>query len=519
MLTTLNNGRHELWGGTFPNYFESYTNQALAVPLSSLEEVNVWAKVAKTVEWIIALGGAPKNARQGAARYITLSMLKSLLDVTKIPQEINRLADPRLVAGCVELMASVESLFGYEYGYVCFRILNLAISACMLKRVGRLDTTIQRMSSASKSHLIFWEEAAGFVNWDIRRGGRIALGLCLVFTADALDRLIELLHVNQKQYFIVAKILQSMGLSGLMLILRAHIQVGGVPISSKTSSGDLVESLVQPYSRLLWRYLLAVPVSIKHEARAVYEIHIYITSWARFRDSHFIDVEDSRNLLQALNECLLVPSTARLMGAMILLRFVEPLVVPGCEDLVPTLVERSLRLMWSSIIEDGPDSSTAPVLVTSVLRYIRYIFQEIKPKTFRHQPWISKLFDAVVGEGLIDLVLRVLVAAPDFIPGQQDLTERLYNIAPEVYEELAHLAPTPYLTQRLNDSGALVEWQKYTNHFFGAGEVLRASSSSSIRSTSKTCGEVIIHTLKAVLAKKGTGTIYPGLFCSLARAP
>ncbi|EUC58858.1 hypothetical protein RSOL_282250 [Rhizoctonia solani AG-3 Rhs1AP] len=424
MLTTLNNDRHALWGRAFPNYFESYTYQALAVPrsLAALEVANVLAKAAKTIQWIIALGKAPRNARQGAARYITLSMLKSVLHATKIPQEITRLADPGLIEGCVELMASVEPLFGYEYGYVCFRILNLAISACMLKRVGRLDTTIQRMSSASESLLVLWEDTAALVYWDIRRGGRIALGLCLVFTADALDRLMELLHINQKQYFIVLKVLQSMGLSGLMLILRGHIQVGGVEIMNNTRRGDLVESHIQPYSRLLWRYLLAVPQYIEHESQAVYEIHIHVTYWARFRDAHFIDIEDSRNLLQALNEYLLLPSTSRLVGAMILLRFVEPLVVPGCEDLVPTLVERSLRLMWNSILDDGPSTSTARVLVTSVLTSIRYIFQEIKPKTFSHQKWIVKLVDAIFDESLTDLVLRVLVASPDFVPGQQGTT-------------------------------------------------------------------------------------------------
>ncbi|CAE6476526.1 unnamed protein product [Rhizoctonia solani] len=507
MSTIPNIEFHGLWGRTFPNYFESYTNQALAVPLSAPDELDLRAKAAEIIQWIVILGAAPKNITQGLAKLIPMSMLKLVLEATKIPEEISRLANPRLVAGCVELMASVEPLFGYERGYVCFRILNLAISACMLKRAGRLDTILQRMSSVSESHLLFWEDTAALAQWDIRRGGRIALGLCPDFTANALDRLIELLHVNQKQYFITLKALGSMGLSGLMLILRAHIQVERVPISSNTNSGDLVESLVQPYSRLLWRYLLVVP-SIKHESQAIYEIHVHITHFARCRDSYFIDVEDSRNLLQALNEYLVSSSTIRLAGGMILLRFVEPLVVPGCEDLVPVLVERSLRLMWSSILDDGPGSSTVQTLVTNALTCIRYIFQEIRPKTFSHQQWIVKLVDAIIDESLTDLVLRVLVAAPDFIPGQQDVIERLYHVASQVYEELVHIAPKSYLTLRLNDSGTLVDWQKYIFHFIGAGDVLRPTASSSLHSISKACGEVIIHTVVAVFAKEGTSKVY-----------
>ncbi|KAG8756206.1 hypothetical protein FRC11_005474, partial [Ceratobasidium sp. 423] len=497
MLTTLNNAPHELLGSAFPDYFKSYTNEALAVPLSLSEETNVRAKAAKTVDWIIALGGAPKGAGKEAARYITFSMLRSILDATKIPEEIKRLADPRLVAGCVELMAPMESLFGYECGYVCFRILNFAINACLLKLAGRLDDTIRRMGLASDSLLLFWGDSATEVYLDLQRTETIALRLCTAFTPDVLDQLVELLHANQKQYFIVLRVLQSVGLSGLMLILRAHIQDGGIETPGNMHGGALNESLMHSYSRLLWRYLLAVPVFIKHEAQAVYQIHLHVTYWARFRDSHYIDIEDSRNLLQALNERLLSSRMLHLTGAMILLRFVEPLVVPGCEDLIPTLVERSLRLMWSSILNDGPGTNTARTLVGGFLTSIRYILQEVEPKYLKQQKWIVELVECIIDEGLTDLVLRVLVAAPDFVPGQQGATERLYDAASEFYEELLYVVPKSYLALRLNNSGVLADWRKYANHFFGAGTALQASSSSSLRSTRKACGEVVIHMLLA----------------------
>ncbi|CAE6417129.1 unnamed protein product [Rhizoctonia solani] len=482
MLTALNNDRHGFWGRSFPGYFKSYTNQAVATPLSPLEEPQVRTKAAKTVEWIIALGRTPRGDRHGAARYITLSMLKSILDATKIPEEIKRLADLRLIPGCVGLITSVEPVFGYEYGYVCFRILNFAIGACLLKQIGRLDDTIERMRSASDGHLVFWSDAAAVVYWDIRHAGRIILGLCLIFTEDSLDRLMNLLHDNQKQYFIVLKALESMGLSGLMLTLRAHIQVRGVVMSNKTKCGDLVESRIQPYSRLLWRYLLSVPTFIEHEVQAVYEIHIDVTYWARFRESYFIDVEDSRNLLQALNEKLVTSSMTQLTRGMILLRFVEPLVVPGCENLVPTLVERCLRLMWNAIENNDTCSSTARVVITTVLMSIRYIFQEIKPKSFDHQQWIVQLVDTIINESPTDLILRVLITAPDFVPGQQDVTERLCNIASEFYEDLVYLVPRSYFISRLRDSGVLADWHKYVNHFLGE-DTLEAPTGRSLCSS------------------------------------
>ncbi|CAE6476539.1 unnamed protein product [Rhizoctonia solani] len=142
MLTIPNIEFHGLWGRTFPNYFESYTNQALAVPPSTPDELDLRAKAAEIIQWIVILGAAPKNITQGLAKLIPMSMLKLVLEATKIPEEISRLANLRLVAGCVELMAFVGLLFGYERGYVCFRIRNLAISACMLKRARRSDNTI-----------------------------------------------------------------------------------------------------------------------------------------------------------------------------------------------------------------------------------------------------------------------------------------------------------------------------------------------------------------------------------------
>ncbi|KDN34755.1 hypothetical protein RSAG8_12164, partial [Rhizoctonia solani AG-8 WAC10335] len=390
----------------------------------------------------------------------------------------------------------------------------------MVKQAGRLDHTVGRMRLASESLLLFWGDSATEAYLDLERKKTIAPGLCAAFTAAVLDRLLELLHVNQKQYFIVLKELQSMGLSGLMLVLRAHIQVGGIETPSNMHGGAMTEGLMQPYSRLLWRYLLAVPVFIEHEAKAVYEIHLTVTYWARFRDSHFVDIEDSRNLLQALNERLLSSRMIHLTGALILLRFVEPLVVPGCEDLIPTLVERSLRLMWSSILNDGPGTNTARALVGGFLTSIRYIFQEVEPKSFNHQPWIVNLIDCIIDESLTDLVLRVLVAAPDFVPDQQDPTERLYNVASEFYEELVYIAPKSYLTLRLNDAEVLADWHKYANHFFGAGDALQAPPSSSLHSTRKGCGEVVMHTLMAVLDKNCMNKLYPtGASCDNPRCP
>ncbi|EUC58859.1 hypothetical protein RSOL_282260 [Rhizoctonia solani AG-3 Rhs1AP] len=515
MLTTLNNERHGHWGRAFPDYLESYTNQALAVPTPPPDEPTMRVK-AVTIDMIDALGWVLNGVGKMAAKHISLSMLKSILDASKNPEGMKELANPKLVAGCVELLGVVEPLFGYEYGYVCFRILNLAIGACMLRKAGQLGDTLGRMSLASESYSVFWADCAVVVYSDLQGKGAVSLGLCAAFTADVLDRLVELLYANQKQYFIILKELQSMGLSGLMLVLRAHIQDGGVETPSNMHGGALNERFKQPYSRLLWRYLLAVPVFIEHEAQAAYEIHLYVTYWARFRDSHFVDLEDSRNLLQAFNERLLSTRMVHLTGVMILMRFVEPLVVRGCEDLIPTLVERSLRLMWSSVINDGPDTSTARALVGNLLTCIRYILQEVEPKSFKYQQWIVDLVDCIIDEGLTDLVLRVLVAAPDFVPDQLDATERLYNAASEFYEELVYIAPKSYLTLRLNDSGTLTDWQKYITHFFGAGDI---SQESALRSTRKGCGEVIVHTLMAVLDKSHMDRHPVSASCDNPRCP
>ncbi|CUA72863.1 hypothetical protein RSOLAG22IIIB_10376 [Rhizoctonia solani] len=341
MSTALNNDRHAFWGLPFPDYFELYTNQALAVPLSPSEETNVLATATKTIELIIALSDLPEGSRQEATGYITLSMLKSILDATKIPKEIKKLADPRLVAGCMELMASVEPLFGYEYGYICFRILNLAANACILKVAGRLDSTIRQMEHASDDLLLFWSNSAAEVYSDLKRRAMIALVLCNAFTLDAVGGLIHLLHANQKQYFILLKELQSMGLSGLMFVLRAYIQIGGV-----------------------------------------------------------------------------------------------------------------------------------------------------------------------------------LVAAPDFVPNEQDTTERLCNIAAEFYEGLVYVAPRSYLVLRLEESGALADWYKYANHFFGAGDALRAPTNSALRSIPKACGQVIIQILLAIHDKKHVNELYSiGGSCDNPRCP
>ncbi|KAG8689729.1 hypothetical protein FRC11_000941, partial [Ceratobasidium sp. 423] len=471
MPVSLNNGIHPHLGRHIPQYFDSYTNEAIAAPVVPSQETQLRVNAIKTINNLILLGRLQEGTMGELLNQVTLPLLLSVLELIKLPNEVKRLAEPKLVAGCVELMVSVEHPFAYEYGYVCFRILNLALNACILKHTGNLNNTVTRLSLApvAEANSIFWSESAEQVLLDLIREGEIGRALCLEITGSVLNRLLDTLHVNQKEFFIVSRDIRSMGLSGLMLILRVLFQLQGVgmPMPVRVAMSN---RLVQPYSRVLWRYLLVVPGFIDNEPQAIFQVHLQITSLAKFKDKHFIDVEDSRNLLQALNERLDRSPWIQFAEAVILLRFVEPLVVPGCEDLLPTLVERSIRIMWNSITKVEKEDAEPLTILGGYLLCFRDIFRVLKPRSFTHQPWIVSLVGYFIEGDLLELILRVAVTAPDFIPIRRGPAEMLTVASVEVFEGLVELAPNPYVVQRLRSSDRFSDWFKYHDYFYDTAD-------------------------------------------------
>ncbi|KEP46277.1 hypothetical protein V565_208170, partial [Rhizoctonia solani 123E] len=338
-------------------------------------------------------------------------MLENLLDVVNAPEELNRLADPRIIAGCVSLMAIMN--LSYEYGYISFRILVLALNCCLLKHVGDLDHVIWQMSTVPKSLRlnIFWGESASMIFSEVEGGERLSdVFGSGSFNEYKLDQLLNLLHADQKNLFVVLKSTKSLGLSGLMFVLWKHIEAEG---AKRSNPIHFFDERVNQLGRILWRYILAVP-DIKLESEAAVLIHNEIFLIAQLSDQKFIDLEDSRYVLQALIDRLAATPPVTTDESAALIKFFEPLTVPGCEDLVPDMIGLSIERMWNSLIDEPAD--VVRFALASHLLHFRRIFKRLKPKYGHTHPWVTRLMDKIIQADLVDLIIRSMLTATEFNP-------------------------------------------------------------------------------------------------------
>ncbi|KAG8708973.1 hypothetical protein FRC11_006008 [Ceratobasidium sp. 423] len=503
-MSTLVEGLHPLWGRQYPHYVVSYTNEAIATPLASAQESHLRMKAFKAIDEIRKLEFFRTGPyRENIASQITLSMLKALLDMTKVPEQFYCMAEPDLISGCVSLMASVKpSPFQYEYGYICFRVLVIALNSCLLNHVGRLDETIARMGDVPMSQRlpIFWSRSSWVVQQECERNGYLATTFRGVsFGEHVLTQLLQLLNSDRKYFFLVLRMTSSLVLSGTMLVLFTHLS------DTETRHSHYLEyftKIIQPYTRIFWRYLLVMPV-FGAEELIMFELHNHVATYARLKNDKPVDIEDSQTIVQTFNDRLGSSRHLNIVLAAALLRFVAPLVVPGYENLIPTTVRVCIAALWETTLHHGISNQTLRMAVSSFLLYLRDILKAVKPQHFAHQPWIWEIVDHVIEGEVLDLALRVFSTAPHYDPSDFEGTEgQLFSGAVEFYMALDELAPDPNLRLRLHDAGSLATWSKcyFYFHWHVSGPKNTSwDTSSSTHSVNWACSNIVAGVLSVLI--------------------
>ncbi|CUA70766.1 hypothetical protein RSOLAG22IIIB_09100 [Rhizoctonia solani] len=400
---------HPTWGREYPQYTNSYTTEALSTLLISAQDSRSLTAALDTINTICQLGNSHPSPSMD---HITLPMLTDLLDTIGDPGQLRFMAEPALISGCVSLMASVKpSVFQYEYGYVCFRILVISLNALIMKDAGCLEETIAHMNDGSAPQRLstFWA-ASSWLIYQKSQGSQSIIPIKSL-SEPILDQLLKLLYHDEKLFLTVSKRTRSLGLSGLMFALFAYL----IATEKRYRSPDgHFKEIIRPYSRIFWRYLIVTPDSEAEEI-TIFDLHSRVTPYTRLYNEKPVDVEDSINLLQALNDRLGSPRPVSALIVPAMLRFVAPLVVPGCEDLIPTTIERCIGILWNSL-SSGHDAAYARHSVLNFLLYMRDMLMALKPTQFNNQPWIWEVVDNVVAGDLLDLALRVFSTSSSFDP-------------------------------------------------------------------------------------------------------
>ncbi|KEP46165.1 hypothetical protein V565_215030 [Rhizoctonia solani 123E] len=327
-------------------------------------------------------------------------MLKNVLELTRFPGEFENFALPSLVAGSIVLMSSVQPMpLAYEYGYLCFRVLVFSLNTCLINHGYNLDFTIERMRGASAgAHLdLFWGGAADLIAGELSSILGFERRLTHILDPDPqqvpilesgkLDMLLNLLYGDQKNFLLALMTADSLQLSGVLKVRE---------------SNDYIQKLLYPYSRIFRRYRLVFP-EISHETQLISLISINLPGMNTLRDEA-IDDEDSRNIIRSYNRCLRTSQMITCKDAGHHMGFVAPMFTPGCEDLVPSIIDSSFWVLWKTWSKTDVDTA-----VKVVQAYGVYFWQILKPSRSSSEPWKFKLVDAIMRSDILELTFQVAV--------------------------------------------------------------------------------------------------------------
>ncbi|CAE6455498.1 unnamed protein product [Rhizoctonia solani] len=474
MARVLTDNEHWRWGLPIHSYPKLYTKDAIAAHFrTSLEDSANWRPSAIiTISDICKLAQPThqRNSVETVGSHITLRMLKNVLELTRFPGEFVNFALPSLVAGCIVLMSSVQPMpLSYEYGYLCFRVLVYSLNTCLINHGYNLDFTIERMSSASAgTHLdLFWGGAADLIAGELSPsilGFERRLTHVLdpspkqvpILEGGKLDMLLNLLHEDQKNLVLALMTADSLQLSGVLFLLYKHLERE----QKVREKNYYVQNLFYPYSRIFRRYRLVFPET-NHENQLISLISLNLPGMDTLRDEA-IDDDDLRNIIHAYNRCLMTSQTITCKDAGHYMGFVAPMLTPGCEDQVPSIVVSSFWGLWKTWSKT--DIDTAAEVVQTCMIYFWQIFNNnLGSSRSSSEPWNYELVDAIIRSDVLELTFQVaLKLSESQTRNTEQITrnriKKLFDYMISFWEKMVDYTPKEYFEQRLIESGIIDNW-------------------------------------------------------------
>ncbi|CAE6513653.1 unnamed protein product [Rhizoctonia solani] len=162
---------HTHWGRTIDQYTESYGLNDAMKRISLVEDIQRPAQAA--IERIGQVWS--KKSDHG----VNLSDLQAVLAFSQSAGAYPSFASPSLISGCIYLMAEIKvsgksTPFSYEYGYLCFRIMSVALGMCLLDRSGTMESAIETMTD--NQHIALIQTLARLVDGVVEDAVRHAAG-------------------------------------------------------------------------------------------------------------------------------------------------------------------------------------------------------------------------------------------------------------------------------------------------------------------------------------------------------
>ncbi|KAF8722201.1 hypothetical protein RHS02_08752, partial [Rhizoctonia solani] len=432
---TSRNRKQNLWGRPMETYVQSYDHDCFkqTASLDTGADLDLRNRARTAITGICELVSMKESDGDKLAAQITLSMLRSIIDLTLLPGGLVELGYPDLVGGCIKLMGTVKLSgkcmpFRYEYGYLCFRILVIALDVCLLQRAGRFDGILARIQVESEAEVLLilskevselvqnaYTDEHGIKHFDWMLGlvsGSIFGPPQQVFmdSHGPVD-LVSCLHQDRKTFLNVLNSTYFPGLSAVFCLLWRYMNS---PIHDKSNTRCLDEDLASSFREMFFRYCLVAPGI---EQAALVAIYSHDVSWWKPASQVLIDQEDSRQKLVIYNQrlasidthCLFI-SNASIIP--ILLRYLSAKIHSGVEDLLPELFGLTIQRLWDTCVDERFPSDLSATITCYTFTYLKNIVTHLQDKSYSNQLVVVALMQSLAENDMINLIMKVAFSLP-----------------------------------------------------------------------------------------------------------
>ncbi|CAE6464783.1 unnamed protein product [Rhizoctonia solani] len=421
-----------LWGRPLNEYVASYQfEKTKQRGIFNIDPPTTLTREA--ADALSALGGARDGAGPSESALsipVTIGNIQAVLRLIHYPRTYRHLAQPSAIGGCIKLMSSIKldgksSPFSYEYGYLCFRVLTIVLGRCLLHRSDKLDNCILgieqdvRMSPQRDIIQLFSHYVSISLCMELSLKNQVQLDQILgwiiverqpkqppLVTIPDTELLFTILWDDRKMFFKALRSTYYPGISAVIFILW-HL-------SCREQNPNKIKFQSTALTEITFRYNL---ISTSDQKRALDFINMdrgttnRVITWER--DMKQVDLEDCRqvigtyiNRFEPLNPTLYEPISV--LDGPIILRTVALFVTQGTEDLLPTILQVTVKHIWDEI--KNPSEPTKPDVYVDAIRDTIPNYATI----LRNRPVFGRinydlsqgLVDTIVNYDLIDLVAR-----------------------------------------------------------------------------------------------------------------
>ncbi|CAE6398830.1 unnamed protein product [Rhizoctonia solani] len=385
---------------------------------------------------------------------------------------ISHFANPSIASGCIKLLkvavsratdSDSESPLGYEYGMLCISIIISCLDLCLLERLDELEETLVigdktpelptcMTFSTIAAREIFNQlvTLSGIEDYEWSGSANHRRCTPLLAPQDALD-LMNMLWDDR--WFL----LMDFGLSSIFFALFQYIS--HEYHSRKNPNGT---TLYNQLYELIIRSLVAANKRDQSVAlRILAECGEY-TDWTP--TSKHTDVLDSQLIMTAFIRQISQGLDSKALNLepespLKMLQFVALATDPGSQDLLPKVIECTINIGWSWLLDQDDQIELSPDLLFDALGML---IKPVHTPPYQLLPSVqAQIIDTLRSTDFLDLTAQLILRLD---PTKPDITIVTFDCMLYFYQSLEDAVSRFALGQKFWDYVPV--WRKFKNHLY-----------------------------------------------------